>query len=67
MTKWVPRKLAAVAAGPQLVRGSAADNASAASERVVAIAVLSQLERRAEVLDRTALALALCSLIPMLS
>ena len=47
--------------------GTAADNTSAASERVVAIAVLSQLERRAEVLDKTALALALWSFIPMTS
>ena len=53
--------------GPQLVKGAAADNTSAASERVVAIAVLSQLVRSAEVLDRTALALALCILMPMLS
>jgi hypothetical protein len=44
---------------PQLVKGVAADNTSAASERVVAIAVLSQLVRRAEVLDKTARALAL--------
>ena len=63
----MPRKLAAVAAEPQLVRGTAADNTSAASERVVAIAVLSQLEKKAEVLDKTALALALCNFIPMLS
>ena len=52
---------------PQLLGGAAADNTSATSEREVAIAVLSQLERRAEVLDKTALALALCSFIPMLS
>ena len=52
---------------PQLLGGAAADNTSAASEREVAIAVLSQLERRAEVLDKTALALALCSFIPKLS
>ena len=51
----------------QLVKGVAADNTSAASDRVVAIAVLSQLVRSAEVLDRTARALALCSLMPMLS
>ena len=44
---------------PQLVKGVAADNTSAASEREVAIAVLSQLVRRAEVLDKTARALAL--------
>ena len=50
--------------GPQLVKGAAADNTSAASERVVAIAVLSQLERSAEVLDKTALALALWSRMP---
>ena len=52
---------------PQMMMGAAADNTSAASERVVAIAVLSQLERSAEVLAKTALALALCSLIPVLS
>ena len=56
-----------MAAGPQLMRGTTADNTSAATERVVAIAVLSQLERRAEVLDETAQALALCSLMPMFS
>ena len=49
------------------MKGAAADNTSAASERVVAIAVLSQLEKKAEVLAKTALALALCSLMPMLS
>ena len=42
---------------PQLVKGVAADNTSAASERVVAIAVLSQLERSAEVLDKACLKL----------
>ena len=52
---------------PQLLTGAAADNTSAASERVVAIAVLSQLVRSAVVLDRTARALALCSLMPKLS
>ena len=51
---WVSRKLAAVVAVTQLVRGSAADNTSAASERVVASTVLSQLERSAAVLDKTA-------------
>ena len=45
----------------------AADITSAASERVVAIAVTSQLERSAEVLDSTARALALCSLTLILS
>ena len=52
--------------GPQLVEVVAADNTSAASERVVAIAVLSQLERRAEVLDKIARALALCNRMPRL-
>ena len=49
------------------MRGAAADNTSAASDRVVAIAVLSQLESKAEVLERIARALALCNLMPMLS
>ena len=49
------------------MRGAAADNTSAATDRVVAIAVLPQLESRAEVLDRIARALALCNLMPMLS
>ena len=49
------------------MNGAAADNTSAASERVVEIAVLSQLVSSAEVLDKTAQALALCSLMPMLS
>ena len=52
---------------PQMMMGAAADNTSAASERVVAIAVLSQLVRSADVLDKTARALALCSLMPKLS
>ena len=49
---------------PQLMKVVAADNTSAASERVVAIAVLSQLLRSADVLDKIARALALCNLIP---
>ena len=49
------------------MKGEAADITSAASERVVAIAVTSQLEKSAEVLDSTARALVLCSLMPMLS
>ena len=49
------------------MRGAAADNTSAASDRVVAIAVLSQLESRAEVLERIDRALALCNLMPLLS
>ena len=50
-----------------MMMGAAADNTRAASERVVAITVLSQLVRSAEVLDRIARALALCNLMPMLS
>ena len=49
---------------PQLLKGEAADNTSAASEREVAIAVLSQLLERAAVRDKTARALALCNLTP---
>ena len=52
---------------PQLMKVVAADNTSAASERVVAIAELSQLLRSADVLDKIARALALCSLMPRLS
>ena len=52
---------------PQLMKVVAADNTSAASERVVAIAVLSQLLRSADVLDKIARALALCNLMPRLS
>ena len=44
---------------PQLLTGAAADNTSAASERELAIAVLSQLLERAAVRDKTARALAL--------
>ncbi len=46
------------------MRGAAADNTSATSDRLVAIAVLSQLESRAEVRDVPALALAHCKTKP---
>ena len=49
---------------PQLMKVVASDNTSATSERVVAIAVLSQLLRSADVLDKIARALALCNFIP---
>jgi len=49
---------------PQLLGGAAADNTSAASDRKVAIAVLSQLLERAAVRDKTARVFALCNLTP---